>query len=71
MNDWSNWFGPNIQAVLEAFESAGFAIEVRGRWGDRAAFAATPRQNLLEALDKTYEVSDGNRRCLKLEAAPV
>jgi tRNA (mo5U34)-methyltransferase len=40
--DYSNWFGPNIRAVLDAFESAGLPAELMGTWGDRAAFQASP-----------------------------
>jgi tRNA (mo5U34)-methyltransferase len=39
-NDTSNWFGPNIRAVLDAFGSAGFAIEHLATWGYRAGFRA-------------------------------
>ena len=39
--DYSNWFGPNIQAVLDAFESAGLPAELICTWGDRATFQAT------------------------------
>jgi tRNA (mo5U34)-methyltransferase len=38
--DASNWFGPNVQAVLEAFDSAGFETLLLDRWDDRAAFCA-------------------------------
>jgi tRNA (mo5U34)-methyltransferase len=53
--DYSNWFGPNVRAVLDAFETAGFAATCTSRWADRAAFAAEARTSLREALDKTYE----------------
>jgi len=36
--DQSNWFGPNVVAVKEAFESAGFQMEHTKSWNDRAAF---------------------------------
>lgn len=39
--DYSNWFGPNIRAVLDAFESAGLPAQLIGAWGDRATFQAT------------------------------
>jgi len=39
--DYSNWFGPNIRAVLDAFESAGLPAQLTGAWGDRATFQAT------------------------------
>ena len=41
-HDFSNWFGPNIPAVLEGFGSAGFDVSLTSRWGSRAAFRATP-----------------------------
>jgi len=37
-NDHSNWFGPNIRAVSEALESAGFSPRLHSCWGDRAGF---------------------------------
>jgi tRNA (mo5U34)-methyltransferase len=41
--DPSNWFGANIQAVLEAFDSAGFHTMFLEQWDDRAAFRAQTR----------------------------
>lgn len=38
--DPSNWFGPNVQAVIEAFESAAFDVTHLGSWGRRATFRA-------------------------------
>jgi tRNA (mo5U34)-methyltransferase len=40
--DGSNWFGPNIRAVADGLESAGFVPKLQSRWGDRAGFQATP-----------------------------
>lgn len=40
--DRSNWFGPNVAAVLDGFGSAGFDIRLTHQWGHRAAFRATP-----------------------------
>lgn len=54
-NDRSNWFGPNIRAVLDAFESAGFTAELSSTWLDRAAVTATVRSDLSSMLDQTYE----------------
>jgi tRNA (mo5U34)-methyltransferase len=54
-HDRSNWFGPNIRAVCDAFESAGFDIRLLRQWGDRASFEATARRELPEALTGTYE----------------
>ncbi|MFN6531314.1 class I SAM-dependent methyltransferase [Nostoc sp. ChiSLP03a] len=39
-NDTSNWFSPNIAAVLAWFRSAGFDINHLTSWGGRAAFRA-------------------------------
>ena len=40
--DQSNWFGPNIAAVIEAFESAGFCAQHLDSWefGSRSTFRA-------------------------------
>jgi tRNA (mo5U34)-methyltransferase len=54
--DPSNWFAPNIRGVLAAFESAGFAIELKQTWATRAAFAAIPEKTLSESLTGTYEL---------------
>jgi tRNA (mo5U34)-methyltransferase len=40
--DISNWFGPNIRAVMDGLRSAGFGSRLMDVWGDRAAFQATP-----------------------------
>jgi tRNA (mo5U34)-methyltransferase len=53
--DHSNWFAPNIQAVLAAFESAGFAIELKNTWTSRAAFVASTERTLGASFSKTYE----------------
>jgi tRNA (mo5U34)-methyltransferase len=66
-DDKSNWFGPNVQAVLEAFESAGFAIRLVKQWGDRAGFQATVGPELGHVLGQTYEALADNRRLLGLE----
>lgn len=39
-DDPSNWFGPNIRAVLDGLESAGFRPHLHSTWGDRAGFQA-------------------------------
>jgi tRNA (mo5U34)-methyltransferase len=41
--DHSNWFGPNMCAVVQAFESAGFATQLRHASNNRAAFLARVR----------------------------
>jgi tRNA (mo5U34)-methyltransferase len=48
-DDYSNWFGGNIAAVMESLSSAGFTPELLGTWNDRALFKAlknpeTPRE---------------------------
>jgi tRNA (mo5U34)-methyltransferase len=40
--DTSNWFGPNIRAVTDGLESAGFAPKLHSTWGDRAGIQAMP-----------------------------
>ena len=54
--DRSNWFGPNVQAVLEAFMSAGFATRHIKTWGDLASFRAEPDSALLDRMvNGSYE----------------
>lgn len=53
--DLSNWFGPNIQAVLDALETSGFSGRLIRTWGDRASFEAMPAIPLDAALKRTYE----------------
>jgi tRNA (mo5U34)-methyltransferase len=55
LNDRSNWFGPNTTAVKEAFESAGFTVQLEKLWVDRAAFSATVTTTLANSLKRTYE----------------
>jgi tRNA (mo5U34)-methyltransferase len=48
-DDYSNWFGGNVAAVIESLSSAGFTPELLGTWNDRAMFKAvknpaTPRE---------------------------
>jgi tRNA (mo5U34)-methyltransferase len=38
--DSSNWFGPNVRALIVAVESAGFQVTHLQTWGHRAALAA-------------------------------
>lgn len=58
-SDQSNWFGPNVQAVIESFESAGFDIQHCRSWGpggERGAFRAKVRPDLPERLcQHSYE----------------
>jgi tRNA (mo5U34)-methyltransferase len=61
-SDYSNWFGPNIAAVQQAFESAGFATQLLNSGGSRARFHAVLRQEIPEFLNiacqeaESYEV---------------
>ena len=48
---YSNWFGPNISAVLQAFESAGFSTELANSDGERARFRAVVREGMPEFLN--------------------
>ena len=48
--DQSNWFGPNIQAVIESFESAGFDTTHLASRKDRASFKAEIRSELPKRL---------------------
>jgi tRNA (mo5U34)-methyltransferase len=59
--DPSNWFGPNVQAVLEAFDSAGFRTLFLERWDDRATFCADAAAPLAQSLRETYEAWEGNQ----------
>jgi tRNA (mo5U34)-methyltransferase len=64
--DYSNWFGPNIRAVLDAFESAGLPAQVMGTWGDRATFQAAPARR--GNVGRSYEgMSEVVRRQMGLE----
>ncbi len=49
-DDFSNWFGPNIKAVLDAFKSAGFDIELLNTWGTRGSFRAISAKGVPEFL---------------------
>jgi tRNA (mo5U34)-methyltransferase len=51
--DSSNWFGPNIRAVLDGLESAGFQPRLHSTWGDRAGFQASAGAN--GTLQTSYE----------------
>lgn len=54
--DQSNWFGPNIRAVIESFESAGFDTTHIASRRTRATFKAEVRSELPERLTSgSYE----------------
>jgi tRNA (mo5U34)-methyltransferase len=57
LGDASNQFGPNGQAVLDAFASAGFDCRVVHRWGDRSSFEAVARACLSESMKSAYEIN--------------
>jgi tRNA (mo5U34)-methyltransferase len=55
--DQSNWFGPNIAAVIESFDTAGFRTQHLNSWefGDRSTFRATAVPLPARLTDSTYE----------------
>jgi tRNA (mo5U34)-methyltransferase len=54
--DSSNWFGPNVAAVIQAFESAGLDVELLYSNGQRAGFHGVVRKGLPEFLStQTHE----------------
>lgn len=67
--DYSNWFGPNVIAVLEAFQSAGFDIAHIRSWGDRAAFQAKGGPHPTRLLKHTYEGFSANVSVVGLHSA--
>ena len=69
--DQSNWFGPNIVAVREAFESAGFDIAHTRSWSDRAGFRARVRAVPERLLKYTYESFPANAGLVGLGGVSV
>lgn len=67
--DQSNWFGPNVAAVLEAFQSAGFDIAHVQSWSDRASFRASSGPLPARLLNHTYEGSSANASTVGLQSA--
>jgi len=57
----SNWFGPNIAAVIESFETAGFRVQHLESWefGARSSFRATAVPLPSRLVDATYEGLSG------------
>jgi tRNA (mo5U34)-methyltransferase len=49
--DHSNWFGPNVVAVQQAFESAGFSTKFLNSSGGRGRFHAAMREGMPEFLN--------------------
>jgi tRNA (mo5U34)-methyltransferase len=68
--DQSNWFGPNVAAVLEAFQSAGFEIAHTRSWTNRAAFRAKISAIPTRLLQNTYESFPANSEIVGLISAP-
>jgi tRNA (mo5U34)-methyltransferase len=64
MGDKSNFFGPNCQAVLDAFASAGFAARLLYHWRDRATFEALAQGSLVESLQHCYEMQSPTNRAV-------
>jgi tRNA (mo5U34)-methyltransferase len=56
-DDRSNWFGPNVAAVIESFESAGFRTQYLDSFdfGARSTFRATAVPLPSRLTDGTYE----------------
>jgi tRNA (mo5U34)-methyltransferase len=55
--DQSNWFGPNVAAVIESFETAGFRAQHLASWefGARSSFRATATALPSRLTNATYE----------------
>lgn len=53
--DSSNWFGPNLCALIAAVESAGFNVTHSNTWGDRAALAAKKARQQQFVSMNSYE----------------
>ena len=67
--DQSNWFGPNVVAVLEAFQSAGFDIAHIRSLEDRAVFRAKVGSFPTRLLKHTYEGEFANVNVVGLHCA--
>ena len=67
--DQSNWFGPNVIAVLEAFQSAGFDIAHIRSLEDRAVFRAKVGSFPTRLLKHTYEGEFANVNVVGLHCA--
>jgi tRNA (mo5U34)-methyltransferase len=57
-SDYSNWFGPNIAAVQQAFESAGFSTKLLNSSNERARFHAVLREDMPEFLNIACQEAD-------------
>jgi len=58
-HDYSNWFGPNITAVIDAFESAGFHTSLSAVAGSRATFQCVVKAGAPEFLSIASHERDG------------
>ena len=56
--DPSNWFGPNIAAVQQAFESAGFSTKLLNQSNGRGRFRAVRREGEPEFLNIACHEAD-------------
>jgi len=65
--DQSNWFGPNVVAVLEAFQAAGFNIAHTKTWEHRAGFQAKVCPIPERMLKYTYEACASNSELVGLQ----
>jgi len=50
-DDTSNWFGPNLQALIDSVQSAGFTVQSSRTWSDRAAVVATKSDRTLSSVN--------------------
>lgn len=57
-SDYSNWFGPNIAAVQQAFESAGFSTKHLNDSGGRGRFHAVVQEGMPEFLNIACHEAD-------------
>ena len=69
--DQSSWSGPNVVAVLEAFQSSGFDIVHTRSWGDRVGFRARVGFIPERLLKHTYEGCPENAAVVGLHATDV
>src|SRR4030095_14712435 len=53
--DYSNWFGPNMEAIRQSLLSSGFKPTFLDQWGWRAAFRADKIDGVPEWRKQTYE----------------
>lgn len=66
--DPSNWFGPNIAAVIDGFNSAGFTTRLTRQYGDRATFLAEVSETQADRIYRTQEgLSPINRQFIGLQ----